>query len=177
MQNIPGWRPIIARRKVLAVHSENCVGCLACVVACKQEHGLGKGPAYITVSTRGPQLVDGHLRLQYVVNHCLHCGHPACKDACPLGAITIGDDGIVLVNRDLCNGCGACVDACSFDAVRLGEDGVAEKCNLCADGRAKGGRPACVAACPAHCIYFGEVGDVINELGGERAAWLRGIVG
>jgi pyruvate formate lyase activating enzyme len=41
-----------------------------------------------------------------------------CVAACPLGAITVGSDGIV-IDRDLCDACGECVAVCPHDAMRI----------------------------------------------------------
>jgi pyruvate formate lyase activating enzyme len=41
-----------------------------------------------------------------------------CVGACPLGAINVGADGIV-IDRDLCDACGECVRACPHEAMRI----------------------------------------------------------
>lgn len=41
---------------------------------------------------------------------CIGFGN--CKRACPFGAITIGEDGLPIVNEDKCTACGKCVSAC-----------------------------------------------------------------
>ncbi len=41
-----------------------------------------------------------------------------CVAACPLGAIAVGPDGIV-IDRDTCNACGDCVEACPHGAMRI----------------------------------------------------------
>lgn len=41
-----------------------------------------------------------------------------CVAACPVGAITVGADGIV-IDRDVCTVCGDCVEACPHDAMRI----------------------------------------------------------
>lgn len=47
---------------------------------------------------------------------CLHCGD--CAPACPLHAVTLGEDSIS-INRDLCNNCGACLGVCYPEAIKL----------------------------------------------------------
>ncbi len=41
---------------------------------------------------------------------CLGLG--TCVDACPFKAIEMGDDGLPIVNKNICTGCGICVDIC-----------------------------------------------------------------
>ena len=44
---------------------------------------------------------------------CLHCDEAACVTVCPTGAsYKRGEDGIVLVDEELCIGCGLCAWAC-----------------------------------------------------------------
>jgi Fe-S-cluster-containing dehydrogenase component len=45
-----------------------------------------------------------------------------------------------------------------------GEKKVAQKCDLCVARLDRGLPPACVAACPSHCIYFGEAKDILGSL-------------
>ena len=46
---------------------------------------------------------------------CIGCG--ACVGVCPVGAITMGDDGKAVVDADACIDCGACVGACPVEAI------------------------------------------------------------
>lgn len=62
--------------------AENCTGCFACEVACKQEHNLPVGTRWIRVL---PDIreINGRLRLNYHVSECEHTGGPPCQHACP----------------------------------------------------------------------------------------------
>ena len=98
---------------------------------------------------------------------CLHCDEPACVTVCPTGAsYKRAEDGIVLVNADICIGCKLCSWACPYGAREFDEDdGVMKKCTLCIDriyneNLAEEDRvPACVATCPAKARHFGDLGD------------------
>jgi len=46
---------------------------------------------------------------------CAGCG--ACLQACPHGAIKIGEDGKALINQSKCKKCGKCQRICPFDAI------------------------------------------------------------
>ncbi len=41
-----------------------------------------------------------------------------CVAVCPLGAIAVGPNGVV-IDRDVCDACGDCVEACPHDAMRI----------------------------------------------------------
>ena len=66
---------------------------------------------------------------------CLHCEEPACVTVCPTGAsFKRAEDGIVLVDEDLCIGCKLCSWACPYGAREYDFDsGVMKKCTLCID--------------------------------------------
>lgn len=162
-------------RKALIVDTRNCVGCLACEIACKQEHDTAVGPRCIKVHREDPVMVEGRLRLRYNVTYCLHCDNPPCQDACPNGAITRRDDGIVLIDREVCIGCAACVDACPQGMIQFDtENNIALKCDLCVNRTDRGLPPACAAACVSHCIHFGDIDEMIRK-SPELSALLRDI--
>lgn len=167
----------MAKEYALIVNTEDCVGCSACEVACKQEHNLSVGPRWIRVYPDSPREREGKLQLRYIVTHCMHCGRPPCRDICPVEAITKREDGIVLIDEELCTGCKACIEACPLGVVQFDEErGVAQKCDLCVQRLDKGLQPACVAACPSYCIYHGDIEKVNQRIGKQRLlAWYKGI--
>lgn len=56
----------------------------------------------------------------YYRDRCVGCGR--CVVACPTGALTAGDSGVV-ADRSICTACGRCVDACLVEArQRVGEE-------------------------------------------------------
>jgi Fe-S-cluster-containing dehydrogenase component len=152
----------------LVVNTEDCVGCYACEIACKQAHNLPVGPRLIRVNPDGPRQIAGKMQLRYTVVHCLHCTPPPCQDTCPVGAISVRGDGITVINEELCNGCEKCIEACPYGVMQFNEvKKVAQKCDLCVERLDRGLKPACVAACPSHCIYFGDRKGVMQRLGKE----------
>ena len=153
----------------LVVDTDDCVGCSACEVACKQEHNLPVGPRWIRVYSHSPRERESRLQLGYTVTHCMHCSRPPCKDICKVEAIARREDGIVLIDEELCIGCKDCIGACPLGVMQFdGEKEVAQKCDLCVDRLDRGFQPACVAACPSHCIYSGDTREITEKLGEKK---------
>jgi NADPH-dependent glutamate synthase beta subunit-like oxidoreductase len=85
----------------LMLNEYECMGCHACEVACKQEHGLGVGPKVIRAIEKAPY---------FKPLFCHHCEDAPCALACPEDAITKDPKTeVVLVNSEKCNGCNAVV--------------------------------------------------------------------
>jgi len=63
-------------------YAENCMGCFACEVACKQEHHFPVGPRWIRVY---PDIREtgGSWRFTYNVIECHRAATPPCNAACP----------------------------------------------------------------------------------------------
>ena len=119
--------------------------------------------------TVGPRKVNDKILVDYVPVTCAHCAKPPCADVCPTKAITKREDGVVIIDGDLCNGCLACISACPFAIIRLNEEkGVAEKCNLCLDRIERGLKPACVQHCQAGAILFGDTNEVAELMMKQR---------
>jgi Fe-S-cluster-containing dehydrogenase component len=103
---------------------------------------------------------------------CLHCDDAPCVTVCPTGASYKRDeDGIVLINTDICIGCKLCSWACPYGAREYDEDeGVMKKCTLCVDKiynenlPPESRVPACVSTCPAGARSFGDLGDPDSDV-------------
>lgn len=153
----------------LVVNTENCVGCHACEIACKQEHNLPVGPRLIRIFADEPRNIDGKLQLRYKAACCIQCSQPPCVDACPVKAIVKRPDGITIIDDNLCNGCKKCIDSCPYGVMQFDEvSKVARKCDLCVERLDRGMQPACVTTCPSHCIYSGDRKKITQRLGREK---------
>ena len=79
---------------------DRCVGCHACEIACKQEHGLPPGINWIKVLQVGPEMVEGRLRMEFIplmLDDCTMCSNregraPACVENCPTDALIVVDE-------------------------------------------------------------------------------------
>ena len=91
----------------MAIDLDRCVGCGACVMACKAEWGVAdkhRRDWVIPIQPEGefPDAIES----TFYVGLCNHCDEPSCVSACPTGATYKDIDGRVLVESDLCIGCG-----------------------------------------------------------------------
>jgi phenylacetyl-CoA:acceptor oxidoreductase subunit 1 len=173
------WGMVIDLRK--------CIGCRACAIACKQtnEVPLDCWRRVVDCGISEPP----ERQRTFLPMSCMHCNEPPCLEVCPSGATYRRPDGIVDIQHELCVGCGYCIVACPYQARAVIVDpepdatspvldhiGAATKCNFCLprvdDGLAQGLRPgldaeatpACVVACSANALHFGDLDDPDSEV-------------
>lgn len=145
-----------------------CNGCKACSVACKDKHDLPVGVTWRRVAeyTGGTWQQDGDTFVPNVFSYftsmaCNHCEDPICVQVCPTTAMHVGEDGVVSIDDELCVGCRYCEWACPYSAPQFDPaSGHMSKCDLCADYRAEGEDPACVAACPSRALDWGPISEL-----------------
>ena len=100
----------------MVIDTRRCVGCRACVVACKAENKTPPGVSYTVVveEALGNRLDDKPL---FMTKPCFHCENPPCVNVCPVSATFKRErDGIVVVDYDRCIGCRYCITACPYGA-------------------------------------------------------------
>jgi molybdopterin-containing oxidoreductase family iron-sulfur binding subunit len=96
----------------MVINLNNCDGCLACVSACSQEHGLSRGANWMYVFTYEDRNQDDE---NFLVRPCQHCTDSPCTKVCPVGARhTRDEDGLVLTDYDICIGCRYCEVSCPY---------------------------------------------------------------
>ncbi|WP_299815375.1 4Fe-4S dicluster domain-containing protein [uncultured Jannaschia sp.] len=174
------------RKLGLVIDLDTCVGCHACVIACKgwntQHYGapLSDQDAYGDASgtflnrIHSYQVEPEHGASQTIhfPKSCLHCEDAPCVTVCPTGAsYKRAEDGIVLVNEDACMGCGLCAWACPYGAREVDmAAGIMKKCTLCVDRIYNENlpeadrQPACVRTCPSGARHFGDLGDPDSDV-------------
>jgi len=150
-------------RYVMTVDTKRCVGCNACVFACKAENAVPeKGYRdWIVTETEGTY---PHLSQEIRSERCNHCSKSPCVSACPTGASHVNEGGSVLVDKRKCTGCKACIAACPYDARYVHPDGYVDKCTFCLHRVKKGKQPACAEICPTSSIVFGDIKDPKSEV-------------
>jgi Fe-S-cluster-containing dehydrogenase component len=145
---------------ILDLH--RCVGCGACVLACRIENGRTTTMAWRRVLSLNLRRYDAG-PTYFLSVACHHCERPACLEGCPSGAYEKRADGIVIHHEDRCIGCRYCEMTCPFGTPQFDADrGLMSKCHLCAPrldaGRAPrldaGREPACVVACPTEALRY-----------------------
>ena len=173
-------------RLALLADLDRCTGCQTCVVACKAQKRLAAGLSFVRLVQVGPIGRFPELTMYYLPVACQQCARPACAAACPEDALVAGTDGVVVVDAAKCTGCGDCVGACPYGAVMLDHVGspangeepaargaLARKCDLCAELRADGGQPACVAVCPGRALAVVDSDSEATDLTGAPTATRR----
>jgi Fe-S-cluster-containing dehydrogenase component len=106
----------------------------------------------------------------HIPRKCMHCDNPPCSTLCPFGVNDKMPEGPVVINPNGCFGGAKCRDVCPWHIpqrqagvglyLKVAPDyaggGVMYKCDMCFDLIKKGQQPACVTACPAGAIQFGD---------------------
>ena len=97
------------------------------------------------------------MALFYLPRICNHCLNPACVASCPSGAIyKRGEDGVVLINQEVCRAWRMCVTACPYKKSYYNwHTGKSEKCILCYPRIEAGLAPACMHSCVGRIRYLG----------------------
>jgi molybdopterin-containing oxidoreductase family iron-sulfur binding subunit len=176
-------RPTLARRRakkqapqwMMIFDLRSCDGCEDCVLACQQAHYLPAGTEWIKVY----EMVGAGGQPYYLPKPCMMCEDPPCLSVCPVGATFRTDEGIVLVDQDVCIGCRMCMAACPYESRYFNAEpgpkappqpfprspewpvpqvtGTVGKCVLCAARLPAGQLPACAKACSMGVIYIGDL--------------------
>ena len=97
----------------MVIDLTKCIGCWACVMACKQEHFLPRGVFWARIVTAETGTFP-KVNEQLLPTVCNQCQEAPCVEVCPSGATDKREDGIVFVDYDKCVGCRSCVIACPY---------------------------------------------------------------
>lgn len=157
------------------INQSLCIGCKACMIACKDKNDLDVGRNYRRVySYEDGSYNEGlngevqpNVKSFYFSISCNHCSSPKCLPICPTGAITKNkENGVVTINQSICAGTQLCVKACPYGSPQYNDKVFkTNKCDFCIDLQKKGEDPVCVATCPMRAIEFGPIEELRKKYG------------
>ena len=168
--------------KAIVTDLNRCVGCLACMVACKAVNNVPIGSYGNKVLRIGPSLKAGatsahDVEMYYLPVQCQHCENPECVKVCPTGASHKLEDGTVQIDKSKCIGCQFCAMSCPYNVRYLNEEErVVEKCTLCQQRTAQGELPQCVSQCCGMARWYGDAEQGIESFEGPRGERLGDFV-
>jgi Fe-S-cluster-containing dehydrogenase component len=166
--------------KVFVHDVTHCNGCHGCQIACKDEHVGNDWGSYAKPQPDTGQFwlkLNSYVRgtvpkvkMAYVPLLCQHCDNAPCVDACPVeGALTVRQDGLVIIDPTKCTGCQYCLAACPYGTIYFNKDlNIAQKCTGCAHIVDRGWpikEPRCIDNCPTECFKFGEESAMSSLIG------------
>jgi Fe-S-cluster-containing dehydrogenase component len=131
-----------------------CIGCQACVTACKTANNLPGNrydpPNDLDGYTKNIiKLYEGDGEKSYMKQQCMHCIDPGCVNACMIGAFKKREFGIITWDKDRCIGCRYC---CNHMIVDPATGGLKE-----------GVIPGCCQACPKEAVIFGTYEELLAD--------------
>ncbi len=171
----------MAAHYAMVIDLNTCVGCNACMAACAMENQTpvwaNRWRTYVHDLEVTSGFLEDQIRRRFFPRLCNHCDNPPCMSVCPTGATHKLENGIVMVDDDLCMGCRACAMACPYDArfdvtyddLKEGEtfygslhfrtSPSVDKCSFCSHRVMRGLKPACVETCVGYSRMFGDLND------------------
>ncbi|GAB6909157.1 hypothetical protein JCM12296A_49980 [Desulfosarcina cetonica] len=200
-----------------------CVGCEACVEACREVNAAKYPepekpfpkmyPSRVKVADWSEEdkrevrdrltpynwlfiqwatvVVDGEEKEISFPRRCMHCQNPPCADLCPWGAARKLENGITLIDSDICLGGRKCQVVCPWDIPQrqtgvglyldllpsFAGNGVMYKCDRCYNRIAQGELPACIEQCPEEVQTIGPRSEILAEahrIAREEGAYIYG---
>ena len=159
----------MAKKKYMVIDVALCHDCNNCFIACKDEFVENNWLPYVDEQPRhGPRWMNierlergqyPRIDVNFLPKPCQHCADPECAKKFPT-AVTVREDGIVMLDAQKAKGKKGLVDACPYGAIWYNEEKkVAQKCIMCAhilDGKAGASicMPRCAHSCPTYAMDY-----------------------
>jgi Fe-S-cluster-containing dehydrogenase component len=167
--------------------STKCVGCKACVYACRKANFERDDSGYLSkehleedrwvddyeLNYRTKNIIKmydnpDNDEFAFIKRQCNHCNHPGCVSACPVSAMTKNPEtGIVEYDKSKCVGCRYCQLACPFNVPTFEWHQPIPKivkCEMCRETNLKEkGITACCEVCPAEAVIFGKREELLAD--------------
>ena len=150
-----------------------CIGCKQCESACAQQNHLPYDDKVAAESVQSEHKYTVVMTKddKFMRRLCMHCEHPACASACPVGAFHKTKEGPVVYDVWKCIGCRYCMVACAFNQPKYEWGSLnprVRKCIMCPDRVAAGKQTACAEICPTGATKFGDRDDLIRGSPGSH---------
>lgn len=153
------------KKKYLIIDVAKCWDCNNCFITCSDEHESNDWPGYTLAQPRHDHRWMDVKRMErgqfplidvaYRPTPCMHCQDAPCAKASN-GAITLREDGVVLIDQEKSKGMKELVGSCPYGAIFWNEEeNVPQKCTMCAHLLDDGWeQPRCVQACFTGALRF-----------------------
>jgi Fe-S-cluster-containing dehydrogenase component len=122
---------------------------------------------------------DGEDLEVFIPRRCMHCQNPPCADLCPFGAARKHENGITVIDDEICLGGAKCQTVCPWEipqrqsgvgiylkikpATAYAGNGVMYKCHRCYERIDQGELPACIEICPEHVQTIGPRDEIMAQ--------------
>lgn len=152
--------------KALLIDITKCIGCQACVYACKEANHLPEPEKEEYELSSKTYTAVKEKEGVYFRQMCMHCNDPTCASVCPVNAFEKTPNGPVVYHSKKCIGCRYCIQACPFAVPTYEWESpkpLVQKCTMCAERQKEGKITACAEACPTEATIFGDRDELIKE--------------
>ncbi len=122
---------------------ELCVGCRTCEVTCSYNHFRAVSPALSRIHVIKLEEIGIDMAVA-----CIGCVEKPCLE-CPTDALSAGEKGELIFEKEKCGFCDTCTGACPIGAIIMYNDQPL-LCDLC-DGETR-----CVKECPTGALSYKE---------------------
>ncbi len=100
----------------MLIDLHKCVGCGACMIACKIENNVPEGFFWHNYIYK-MQGTFPNVKYEFIPIQCNHCEIAPCVKTCPVEAMYKAEGGLTANDPKKCIGCGACIIACPYQSI------------------------------------------------------------